>query len=114
MEQKGKPRNKPTYGFIWSLIYKKEAKNKQLGKDIVFNEWCLENRTATCKIMNLDHYLTQYKNVNSRCIKYQNAKLEIIKLQEENIGGKLLDIGLGDDFFNLIPKAKIICAATLY
>ena len=29
-----------------------------------------------------------------------------MKLLEGNIGGKLLDIGLGDDFFNLIPKAK--------
>ena len=29
-----------------------------------------------------------------------------MKLLEGNIGGKLLDIGLGDDFFNLIPRAK--------
>ena len=28
------------------------------------------------------------------------------KLLEENIGGKLLDISLGDDFLNLTPKAK--------
>ena len=31
---------------------------------------------------------------------------EIIKLLEENIGSKLLDIGLGDDFLDLTPKAK--------
>ena len=30
-----------------------------------------------------------------------------IKLLEENIGGKLLDIGLGNDFLNLTPKAKV-------
>ena len=26
---------------------------------------------------------------------------------EENIGGKLLDVGLADDFLNLTPKAKV-------
>ena len=31
---------------------------------------------------------------------------ESIKLLEENIGSKLLDTGLGDDFLNLTPKAK--------
>ena len=31
---------------------------------------------------------------------------ETIKLLEENIGSILLDIGLGDDFFNLMPKVK--------
>uniref|UniRef100_A0A8C4M7M9 Uncharacterized protein n=1 Tax=Equus asinus asinus TaxID=83772 RepID=A0A8C4M7M9_EQUAS len=33
-------------------------------------------------------------------------KLDLEKLQEENIQGKLLDIGLGSDFLNLTPKAK--------
>ena len=31
---------------------------------------------------------------------------EAIKLLEENIGNKLIDIGLGNFFFNLSPKAK--------
>lgn len=31
---------------------------------------------------------------------------EIIKLLEEHIGSKLLDIGLGDDFLDVTPKAK--------
>ena len=36
-----------------------------------------------------------------------NVKPETIKLLEENIGGKLLDIGLGNDFLDLTPKAKV-------
>ena len=34
------------------------------------------------------------------------VKPESIKFLEENIGGNLLDIVLGDDVLNLIPKAK--------
>ena len=29
-----------------------------------------------------------------------------MKLPEENIGSKLLDVGLGEDFLNLTPKAN--------
>ena len=35
-----------------------------------------------------------------------NIRPEILKLLEENISGKLLDIGFGDDFLHLTPKLK--------
>ena len=35
-----------------------------------------------------------------------NVIFEIIKPLEENIESKLLDIGLGNDFLNLIPKQR--------
>ena len=35
-----------------------------------------------------------------------NVRSETIKLPKENIGSKLLDIGLGDDFLNLTPTEK--------
>ena len=35
-----------------------------------------------------------------------NVRLETTKFLEENITGKLLDIGLGDNFLDLTPKAK--------
>ena len=36
-----------------------------------------------------------------------NVRPKTVKLLEEDIGGKLLDIGPGNDFLNLTPKAKV-------
>ena len=49
---------------------------------------------------------TPDSKINLKWINDLNVRLKIMKLLEGNIGGKLLDIGLGDDFFNLIPRAK--------
>ena len=36
-----------------------------------------------------------------------NIRPETIKLLEEIIGHKILNIGLGDDILNMIPKTKL-------
>ena len=42
------------------LIFEKAGKSIQWKKDSLFNKWCWENWTATCRRLKLDHFLTPF------------------------------------------------------
>ena len=57
--------------------------------------------------MNLNHFLMPYTNISLKWIKNFNIRPETIKLLEENLGGKLIDISLGNGFFfNMTQETK--------
>ena len=60
--------------------------------------------------MKLDHFLTPYKNINSKWIKGLNLGPETIKLLEENIGKTLSDINHSRILYEPPPRVMEIKA----
>ena len=75
-----------------TLFFTKEARIHNGGKNSLFNKWCSENWTATCKRMKLEHFLPPYTKINSKLTKDLNLRAETIKLLEKNTDRTLDDI----------------------
>ena len=100
------PEIKPSlYG---QLIFHKESRSIKWSKYRLFNKWCWEIWTATCKKMKLDYQLTPYTKINSRWIKDLNIGHDTIKVLEDNTGRKISDIPRSHIFTDMSLRARDI------
>ena len=106
----GSPETNPcTYAH---LIFDKGGKNIQWRKHNLFNKWCWEKWSTTCKRMKQEHFLTPYTKINSKWIKDLNLRPETIKLLEENKGKTHSDINHSKILYDQPPRILEIKAKT--
>ena len=92
--------NPSLYG---QLIFDKGRRSIKWSKNSLFNKWCSESWTATCKKMKLKHQLKPYTKINSRWIKDLNISHATIKVLEKNTSRKISDIPCSGIFTNVSP-----------
>ena len=88
------------------LMFDRRRKHMQWAKDSLFNKWCWENQTDTCRKneTRLPSYAT---HENSKWIKDLNVRPETIKILEESTAVKISDTAHSNIVSDIAPWARI-------
>lgn len=74
------------------MIFSKDAKTIQWGKDSLFNKWCRENCISSCKRIKLDLYIKSYTKIYSKWIDDRNVRPKTLTLRRKQ--GKIFTMDL--------------------
>ena len=105
MDQNTARINPSLYG---QLIFNKGSRSIKWSKNSIFNKWCWEIWTATCKKIKLNYQLIPYTKINSRWIKDLNVSHDTIRVLGKNIGRKISDIPHTNIFSDTSSSARDI------
>ena len=61
---------------------------------------------ATCRSMNLDHFLAPYTKINSKWLKDLNVRQEAIKILGKKAGKNFFDLGRSNFLLNTSLEAR--------
>ena len=92
------------------LIFNKGGRSAKWSKNSLFNKWCWEIWTATCKRKKKKRKETRpstyIKHQNKLKIKDSNVSHDTIKVLEENIDRKISDIPGSNIFTDTFPRVR--------
>ena len=104
MEPNSESRSGPS--TLWSTNIRESRKDSPWKKNSLFNKWCWEYWTSTCRRRIPGHSLTSHTKINSKRMKDLNVRQESIQIREATRGNTLFQLGHSNISQDTSAKAR--------